>query len=141
MAKVSAKDVELYVYKVKLKRVTDGDTVVVEIDLGFYMTLETPVRLARIDAPELGTPLGTPSKNWLDKMLSQLSPLICTTTKPHDKYGRFLAEIWAPVAEWRQQIPSLSDDVNFPILRFKGKLFWSVSDISMKLGYSHRYGE
>jgi len=43
----------MYEYKATIKRIIDGDTVVVDIDLGFNMTLcDEHIRLYYIDAPE-----------------------------------------------------------------------------------------
>jgi len=39
--------------KAKILRWIDGDTLLVEVDLGFYVKKEEKVRLARINAPEL----------------------------------------------------------------------------------------
>jgi len=36
----------------ELKRVIDGDTVEVKVDMGFNVFLDVTIRLARIDAPE-----------------------------------------------------------------------------------------
>lgn len=43
----------LYHYKATVKRVIDGDTVVVDVDLGFSVVLrDQPVRLAKVNTPE-----------------------------------------------------------------------------------------
>ena len=44
----------LYTYKAKLVRCVDGDTIDVEIDLGFYMTAKIRGRLLGVDTPERG---------------------------------------------------------------------------------------
>jgi len=43
----------MYTYKAKVIRWIDGDTLQVEIDLGFYVQTVQKIRLARIDAPEM----------------------------------------------------------------------------------------
>jgi micrococcal nuclease len=43
----------MYEYKAKVARWIDGDTVIVDIDLGFYVTVQQKIRLLRINAPEL----------------------------------------------------------------------------------------
>jgi hypothetical protein len=45
----------LYVYKAKLDRVVDGDTIDATIDLGFDTWAFRRIRLAGIDAPETRT--------------------------------------------------------------------------------------
>ena len=42
----------MYTYKAKLDRVVDGDTIDVNIDLGFDISVHKRVRLADIDTPE-----------------------------------------------------------------------------------------
>lgn len=46
-------DDALYVYRARVLRVIDGDTVEVEIDLGFSVSMTRKVRLYGIDAPEV----------------------------------------------------------------------------------------
>lgn len=84
-----------YIYNAKLVRVVDGDTIVCDIDLGFYMTARMPVRLAHINAPEHNAAGGTAATNHLKALLGN-GNLVLKTFKPHDKYGRYLAEVfWA----------------------------------------------
>jgi endonuclease YncB( thermonuclease family) len=56
----------MYEYYAKVLEVHDGDTVTVDIDLGFN-THATPIhiRLKGIDAPELKTPEGVVARDWL----------------------------------------------------------------------------
>ena len=42
-------------YKAKVRRVVDGDTLDLDIDLGFHITLSERVRLLGIDTPETRT--------------------------------------------------------------------------------------
>ena len=42
-------------FKAKVKRVVDGDTLDVEIDLGFHLTLNERIRLIGVDTPETRT--------------------------------------------------------------------------------------
>lgn len=81
-----------YQYQAKLVRVIDGDTIECDIDLGFYMTARMPVRLAHINAPEHNQEGGTAATDHLKTLLGD-GNLILKTYKPHDKYGRYLAEV------------------------------------------------
>jgi micrococcal nuclease len=85
----------MYEYTGTVKRVIDGDTVELMIDLGFHThTLQT-VRIAGIDAPEMKTPEGKLAKKYLQSLLP-LGTLVKTVTeKPNstEKYGRYLARI------------------------------------------------
>ena len=52
----------LYTYRAKITKVHDGDTLTVDIDLGFGVMLTSQqVRLKGINAPELVTPAGKDS--------------------------------------------------------------------------------
>ncbi len=92
----------MYEYKIKnLVEVIDGDTVDIEIDLGFDVSIKQRLRLQGIDAPESRTKdliekeLGLKSKAWLIKKLKQ-SNLIVQTIKLDsvEKYGRMLGVIY-----------------------------------------------
>ena len=45
----------MYEYKAKLDRVIDGDTIDVNMDLGFDITIKKRIRLTGIDSPESRT--------------------------------------------------------------------------------------
>jgi len=90
----------MYQYKIKkIKRIIDGDTVDLDIDLGFGITLSHRVRLKGINAAETRT-LDLEEKNkgiqarlWLEKELSKSGEWIIETTK-EDKYGRMLGTLY-----------------------------------------------
>lgn len=91
-------------------RVVDGDTVVLDIDLGFRVWLRGQhVRLVamgqdgkpiRFDAPELTGPLATLAGRAARDRLGQLLPAEVGVTvqtfkgDSADKYGRWLAVVW-----------------------------------------------
>jgi micrococcal nuclease len=90
----------MYHYKIKkITRVVDGDTVDIDIDLGFGITISHRIRLKGINAPETKT-LDLEEKNkgiqarlWLEKELSKQGEWIIETTK-EDKYGRMLGTLY-----------------------------------------------
>jgi len=90
----------MYQYKIqKIKKVIDGDTLDVDINLGFGITLSQRVRLKGIDAAETRTlnteekAKGLAAKEWLQKELSRDGEWIIETTK-EDKYGRILGTLY-----------------------------------------------
>jgi micrococcal nuclease len=90
----------MYQYKIKtIKKIVDGDTIDVDIDLGFGVTYSHRVRLKGINAPETKTKdlaekeKGTEVKAWLKKELSREGEWIIETTK-EDKYGRILGTLY-----------------------------------------------
>tara|TARA_A100001011_G_scaffold41991_2_gene39676 strand:+ start:3757 stop:4179 length:423 start_codon:yes stop_codon:yes gene_type:complete len=93
----------MYEYQCKVVKVVDGDTVDVDIDLGFGVWLrDERVRLYGIDTPESRTSddiekiYGFAAKEYLERYLSAGN--IVLKTKTYDakgKFGRILGELWA----------------------------------------------
>lgn len=84
----------IYTYAARLVRVTDADTVRLDLDLGFYQwRLDQPYRLLRIDAPEMNTAAGKAAKTWLEQHLVGKS--LVAMTQKSDSFGRFLIELLA----------------------------------------------
>ena len=89
----------MYEYRVKkVLAVIDGDTIDVDIDLGFDISITKRVRLAGIDTPESRTSdkyektLGLESKALLKQRLAAAELVVIRTEKPDssEKYGRVL---------------------------------------------------
>lgn len=80
-----------YRYDVIVRKVIDGDTIVVDLDYGFSQWHHGMViRLHGINAPELSTPEGKEARRHLMKLLSEVAlakfELETIRDKP-DKYG------------------------------------------------------
>ena len=98
----------MYEYQAKLHSVYDGDTIRLDIDLGFGVWLnKQTIRLAGIDAPELrGTERenGLKAKEALNEMLQKAKSISLRTFRDKKgKYGRWIAIIYADntnVNEW-----------------------------------------
>lgn len=84
---------EMYTYKAYLDRVIDGDTILVNIDLGFSVFIEQRLRLRGLDAPELGTSQGATSKKFVESKLKDCDFLIIKT-HGSDKYDRYLVDVF-----------------------------------------------
>ena len=78
-----------------VSRVIDGDTVVLDIDMGNRITWTAPFRLAGINAPERGHPGAEAARLYLIDLLSG-GIALAETLKP-DKYGRWLVRIYINV--------------------------------------------
>jgi micrococcal nuclease len=98
----------MYEYRVKkVTGVVDGDTIDVELDLGFNISYSQRVRLAGIDTPESRTKdkiekaLGLESKQRLKDVLSKAQLVVIKTELPDssEKYGRILGWIFIDGAE------------------------------------------
>ena len=92
----------MYTYNVTVTRVVDGDTVDVDIDLGFGMTYKKQrVRMMGIDTPESRTRdleekfYGKASKAHLTQLIENAKEIQLVS---HDKgkFGRILGELFDP---------------------------------------------
>ena len=98
----------MYEYRVKkVLKVVDGDTIDVDIDLGFDISFTSRVRLAGIDAPESRTTnkmekaLGLESKKKLGDLIASAKTIVIKTEKMNssEKYGRILGWLYLDGAE------------------------------------------
>lgn len=83
----------MYTYKAKVIRVVDGDTVYLEVDLGFYLKATMSFRLVGINAPELRDAQGPAAKQGLSDLLSAATELVVDSYKA-DSFGRWLCNIY-----------------------------------------------
>lgn len=91
----------MYEYKATVKRIIDGDSLVLDIDLGFYMFMnETKIRLYGLDTPEMNSedPLLRlqaimATRYLFDNLQVGEKVVIKTVLDKREKYGRLLATI------------------------------------------------
>jgi micrococcal nuclease len=90
----------MYEYRVEIVKVIDGDTVDVNIDLGFGVWMKNErVRLYGIDTPESRTTdkaekiYGNIAKQYLKDSLKKGVPVLRTHKDKSGKYGRILGEM------------------------------------------------
>ena len=91
----------MYEYKCKLVRVVDGDTIDVDVDLGFGVWMQNQrIRMYGIDTPESRTSddiekvYGNAAKAFLAKWTNAGNLTLKTFKDGKGKYGRILGEIW-----------------------------------------------
>lgn len=92
----------LYNYKCKVLRVIDGDTVEVDVDLGFSTWKKVTLRLDFIDAPEIRTKdleekaKGIETTEFLTNLLLDNNPdaVIYIQSNSVDDFGRSIAKIF-----------------------------------------------
>ena len=87
-----AKKSQLYTFVAYVDRVIDGDTIWVNIDLGFAMWSRQKLRLRGIDTPELKSQKGLKSKHYVEQKLKKV-PFLVIKTHGSDKYDRYLVDI------------------------------------------------
>jgi len=89
-------------YVKKVTKVVDGDTIDVDIDLGFDISFSSRVRLAGIDTPESRTAdkaekaLGLEAKAYLKAAIDSAKSVVIKTEKmdSSEKYGRILGWVY-----------------------------------------------
>ena len=89
-------------YVKKVSKVVDGDTIDVDIDLGFDISFTSRVRLAGIDTPESRTTdkieksLGLEAKAFLKNAIDSAKTVVIKTEKMNssEKYGRILGWVF-----------------------------------------------
>lgn len=89
-------------YVKKVTKIVDGDTIDVDIDLGFDISFSSRVRLAGIDTPESRTTdkmekaLGLEAKAYLKHEIEAAKSVVIKTEKmdSSEKYGRILGWVY-----------------------------------------------
>ena len=89
-------------YVKKVTKIVDGDTIDVDIDLGFDISFSSRVRLAGIDTPESRTTdkmekaLGLEAKAYLKHEIEAAKSVVIKTEKmdSSEKYGRILGWVF-----------------------------------------------
>ena len=89
----------MYHYKATVKRVVDGDTVDMNMDLGFGVSKLVRIRLWGIDAPEVKgdeRPEGLAAKAFLETLLPVGASAEVYTEKDKDAgWGRYVGEVYS----------------------------------------------
>lgn len=86
---------ETWVRNGHVVKIVDGDTIDVDVDLGFHINVLTRFRLARINAPEIRgkeREEGLKSKEFLIELLWE-KDVIIKSEKYKGKWGRWIAEV------------------------------------------------
>ena len=84
---------DLFTYAAELRRVVDGDTLVVALEVSPGVFLEQKLRLRGLDCPEMSTPEGKAAKRFVEGLVARTTAIVINTTKP-DKYDRYLADVF-----------------------------------------------
>ena len=87
-----------YEYSAKCTGVYDGDTITVDVDLGFGIFLKHQrMRLLGVDTPELRGPEradGLKARDFVRDLVLEKEVMIRTVKDGKGKYGRWLVEVW-----------------------------------------------
>ncbi|WP_419791404.1 thermonuclease family protein [Staphylococcus chromogenes] len=83
---------KLYIFKARVLRVIDGDTLEMRIDLGFHTHTVRKVRLLGVDTPERGQVNYNEAKAFTTGTV--LGKNVYVQTYKADSFGRYLADVW-----------------------------------------------
>lgn len=83
---------KLYIFKAKVLRVIDGDTLEMRFDLGFHIHTVREVRLLGVDTLEQGQVNYSEAKTFI--MQTVLGEDVYVQTYQADAFGRYLADVW-----------------------------------------------
>jgi endonuclease YncB( thermonuclease family) len=89
----NATKAELFTYTATVRKVIDGDTLLVALAIAPGYTHQLKLRLRGLDCPELSAAAGRAAKAFVDARLKPGDEVIISTTKP-DKYDRYLADVF-----------------------------------------------
>ena len=88
----------MYEYRAFVRKVYDGDTITVDIDLGFDVILKNQkIRLSKINTPEVrgkSREEGIKVRNIVRERISNKWVIIKTTKDKKGKYGRWLGTVY-----------------------------------------------
>lgn len=116
----------MYNYRAKVIRVYDGDTITLELDLGFHIKITENCRLYGIDAPEVRGPTrkeGLASRDFLRKLILSKQVLVTTFKDKQGKYGRYIVKLF--LEEYSEEY------LNYVSLKCL-----SINDILVKAGHA-----
>ena len=88
----------MYTYNAQVLEITDGDTIILEIDVGFKLKTIQKVRLLGVDTPELRSKnleernLALIAKQTLIDMI--LNKKVLIKTHKTDSFGRYLGDVF-----------------------------------------------
>lgn len=96
----------MYEYQARLIRVVDGDTVDLEVDLGFHLCARLRFRLEGINAPEMHgaeSASGADARSFLVSRLTHTDSITVQSTKT-GKFGRWLGRLFVDGADINQEM-------------------------------------
>ncbi len=81
-----------YIYRAVLVRVIDGDTYVMDIDLGFYVSVRHSIRLNNVNCPELRDIGGPEAKAFVEGVMTTARQITLRSYK--QTFARWAADVW-----------------------------------------------
>lgn len=109
----------MFQYAAKVVRVVDGDTMYLDVDLGFYVRMMLDIRLKGVNTPEIrgaSRQAGLEAKAYVEKALP-VGSLVVVNTYKVERFGRYLADVYyRPGAATRDEILAQPQHLNQELL-------------------------
>lgn len=121
-----------FVYEARLVKIVDGDTIDINIDLGFKIFHEIRIRLKDIEEKIAGYV----SKDAISEILEGKNQKLFIETEKTGKYGRYLATVWVPT----EYISADMLDVAI-VDMFNDEEWLNVNEYMVFHKFAKRYGE
>ena len=86
----------MYTYTATVSRIVDGDTIYVDVELGFFLRQHMKLRLAGINTPEIRgseREAGLQAKVFVERAIPVGTRVVIKTSKL-GKYGRYIADVY-----------------------------------------------
>ena len=90
---ISATKKDVYTYKAYIIKIIDGDTMWLNIDLGFKTWIYHKIRLRGIETAELGTKPGQDALQYVKATL-KVVPFVVVKSHGRDKFDRYLMDVY-----------------------------------------------
>jgi len=131
-----------FVYSAFVTDVYDGDTITINIDLGFGMKMEkVKLRVFGIDTPELRGPekkAGIVARDFVRDLILNKNVIIKTHRDKKGKYGRYLGEIFIEIP--KKMFKSLTESGMTSVSTAEnGDHYLSVSQHLIDNGFAQPY--
>lgn len=82
-----------FLYRAEVHSVVDGDTLELDIDLGFHVFRRQRIRLASLNCPDVRTTKGRAAKHFVTEQVLA-APMLVVKTNRADIYGRYVAHVF-----------------------------------------------
>lgn len=85
----------MWTYPARVRRVIDGDTLELDIDLGFHVGYRCSVRLAGVNCPEPDEPGGAAAAGYVVEVLAGANDRVIVHTQrdPDRSFARYVADV------------------------------------------------
>ena len=84
-----------YTYLARLVRVIDGNTYVLDVDMGFHVHRHLTVRLQGVNAHEIGEPGGEMARRYAEAVLGNPhARILVQSYKDRQSFARWVCDVW-----------------------------------------------